>query len=847
VIYPLERFLRNLRRRFSRSEWALRRLHLAPSEDTSSEPGLLLIQIDGLARQQAERAIARGRMPFLRSLMRRQHYEMATFYSGLPSTTPAVQGELFYDVCCAVPAFSFLNREARQITAMFQPEWVKKIEADLKTRGEGLLTGGSSWSNIYTGGAAPEESHFCAASLGPGDFFKSISLLGLLSIVLLQFAAVLRLVGLLFFEAFFAIYDIIKGICHGENPTRELKFFLSRVFVCVGLREVVTIGAAVDLARGLPIVHVNFVGYDEQAHRRGPGSAFAHLGLRRIDAAIKKLYVEAHRSMRREYQVWIYSDHGQESVASFCEEFEPIENVIERGIAQTHKGAIAQGRLAETTSRAFPSHAHSLNRGHRSRRSGGSAGGELNRADTREHAATSEVQGPSPTVASEHQLPEQDAKKLFSVTAMGPVGHLYLAWAMSADDKKAFAQWLVQEGHVPAVLYATEPGQAVWVHPNGTWNLPADAHLCLAQTGAQNKIVARDLVALCEQQYSGDMVLLGSVTNGRPWSFAWERGGHGGPGLGETSGFALLPSKTRLPESVQEFIRPRDLRKAALHRLGRERIPVPKRMADLTPSCRLRVMTYNVHSCLGMDGKISPHRIARVIELYSPDIIALQEIDLGRARTRGHDQARMIAEELHMHVSFCPTVIRGTELYGHALLSRFPLEVICTGALSGGNNIGRREPRGALLAKIELGSSFGSLCLMNTHFGLGRFERAAQIADLMGKKWLGRCTLDQPIIVCGDFNMLPGSLPYRALASRLRDVQIGLKDFRPLKTFAALFPFSRIDHIFVSSHFEVERVQVPQNDLTRSASDHLPLIADLSFKRAHNEPGLPKVARPPWP
>src|SRR5215510_1829257 len=89
VIYPLELFFRNLRRYFSRSEWILRRSRLSKSEDTSSEPGLLLIQIDGLAQHQMERAMAQGRLPFLRSLLRKQHYEVATFYSGLPSTTPA--------------------------------------------------------------------------------------------------------------------------------------------------------------------------------------------------------------------------------------------------------------------------------------------------------------------------------------------------------------------------------------------------------------------------------------------------------------------------------------------------------------------------------------------------------------------------------------------------------------------------------------------------------------------------------------------------------------------------------------------------------------------------------------
>jgi endonuclease/exonuclease/phosphatase family metal-dependent hydrolase len=74
-----------------------------------------------------------------------------------------------------------------------------------------------------------------------------------------------------------------------------------------------------------------------------------------------------------------------------------------------------------------------------------------------------------------------------------------------------------------------------------------------------------------------------------------------------------------------------------------------------------------------MDGRVSPRRIARVIKAQQLDVVALQELDLGRRRSRAEDQAAIIARELGMHVVFCPTVTRGEEHYGHALLSRHPL------------------------------------------------------------------------------------------------------------------------------------------------------------------------------
>ena len=86
---------------------------------------------------------------------------------------------------------------------------------------------------------------------------------------------------------------------------------------------------------------------------------------------------------------------------------------------------------------------------------------------------------------------------------------------------------------------------------------------------------------------------------------------------------------------------------------------------------------------------------------------------------------------------------------------------------------------------------------------------------------------DEPVVLCGDFNALPGSLPYKLAAARLQDVQRAVKGHRPLGTFSSLQPLVRLDHIFTTPHFERESAHVVRNDLTRVASDHLPLVADL--------------------
>src|SRR5688500_9979681 len=149
----LESYLHRLRRRLSRSEWAIRHLGLTPSEGTSEEPGVLLLQIDGLSRSQLEHAMSRGRMPFLRRLLKSRTYESHTFYPGIPTTTAAVQAELFYGIRSAVPAFSFKRRDTNEPGRMLYPSWAKDFETSYASKAEGLLRDGSSWSNIYTGGA----------------------------------------------------------------------------------------------------------------------------------------------------------------------------------------------------------------------------------------------------------------------------------------------------------------------------------------------------------------------------------------------------------------------------------------------------------------------------------------------------------------------------------------------------------------------------------------------------------------------------------------------------------------------------------------------------------------------
>jgi endonuclease/exonuclease/phosphatase family metal-dependent hydrolase len=791
VFATVESLWHRLRRRLSRNEWAIRHLGLSASEGTSEEPGLLLVQIDGLPRRQLEAAIAAGRMPFLRRLRDNGQYPLHTFYSGLPSTTPAVQGELYYGVRAGVPAFSFLDRSLGEMGMLFDPDWARRFEEKFAAQGEGLLRGGSSWSNIFSGGAAPEESNFCVAHAGFGDTWRTGRIHEILIFLLLELPAMLRITGLVLLELVIGLPEAARGIFRGQWFSQELGMVLSRMCVGVALREIVTIGGKVDVSRGLPVVHLNFLGYDELSHRRGPSSRFAHWSLRGIDRAIKDLYLAAYRSQRRDYHVWIFSDHGQEETHSFAMELpEGIKTVVAECLEMM---------LATNPAWSARSEVHPLPKLFRK--------SDAKRRNLKERLMDAFA---------------VERGKSFSIAATGPVGHLYFAEPIDDAQKSSLARRLVERGNVPGVLHRAADGRITWHHAYGETAVPEGLPERLQTHPAELRAeLAQDVVRFCENENSGDLILLGWNWDGSSWSFAPERGAHAGPGPDETQGFLLVPPATKLPHGAANFVRPAGLRDAALALLGRKHLATAD-IPSAYPS-RLRVMSYNVHSCIGMDGRVSPRRIARVIAEQSPDLVALQELDHGRLRSRGENQASTIAQILGYHVTFLATVTRGAERYGHAVLSRWPIRTVKVAELPTRSLSIWPEPRGALWSRVFLGNI--PINIVTTHLGLSSGERLAQMQTLLGPEWLGPILDTQAIVLCGDFNLPPGTAPYRLAADRLHDVASNGSE--ALHTFISSRPFARIDHIFVSSHFTTESVSVIRNYLTRVSSDHLPLLADL--------------------
>jgi endonuclease/exonuclease/phosphatase family metal-dependent hydrolase len=240
-------------------------------------------------------------------------------------------------------------------------------------------------------------------------------------------------------------------------------------------------------------------------------------------------------------------------------------------------------------------------------------------------------------------------------------------------------------------------------------------------------------------------------------------------------------------------------------------------------------MTYNVHRCRGRDRQYSPQRIADVIASAKPDIVALQELDVGRARSGGVDQAGIIAAALGMRAQFHPALTVMEEQYGDAILTACPSRLVKTGSLPGVQPLRGLEPRGALWAAVQI--SGGELQVINTHLGLVSRERRKQVDCLLSDEWLGHQDCRDAVMLVGDFNMQPRSRSYRKLTARLRDAHRS-RNRHYQATFPARFPALRIDYAFVGPGIHVQHVETVRTPLARMASDHLPLVVDLEIEPA---------------
>jgi endonuclease/exonuclease/phosphatase family metal-dependent hydrolase len=244
----------------------------------------------------------------------------------------------------------------------------------------------------------------------------------------------------------------------------------------------------------------------------------------------------------------------------------------------------------------------------------------------------------------------------------------------------------------------------------------------------------------------------------------------------------------------------------------------------------VRIATYNVHKCRGLDGRVRPERIVRVLRELDADILALQEVVGLRSGDPRSGQARYFARELGYRFVMGETRRLAGAPYGNLLLSRFAIHSARNYDISAGG----REPRGCLRADVVIDGS-APLHVFNVHLGTSFFERRRQARRLVSGEILGQPGLAGSRVVLGDFNEWTNGLVSRLLAARLLSADIE-RHLGRRRTYPGVLPFLHLDHIYFDPHFELVKMALHKSRAAMIASDHLPLLADLRARPASEIP-----------
>lgn len=226
----------------------------------------------------------------------------------------------------------------------------------------------------------------------------------------------------------------------------------------------------------------------------------------------------------------------------------------------------------------------------------------------------------------------------------------------------------------------------------------------------------------------------------------------------------------------------------------------------------VRVLTWNVHGGVGLDGVRDFSRIVDHVVAIDPDIVALQEVD-SRDRGGRASPMRIIEDRLGQRGISASTLTAPDGEYGQVLLSRWPLIDAETHDLS----VGSYEPRRAISAVAR--TPGGELCVVAAHLGLRFGERRQQVTTL-------RRTVsgERPTLLMGDFN---DWFRYRSAQAQLETC---FDDYTRLRTYPARVPVFALDRIFCRPSGLLKSARTITS--APLLSDHLPLLAELQLGRS---------------
>lgn len=225
---------------------------------------------------------------------------------------------------------------------------------------------------------------------------------------------------------------------------------------------------------------------------------------------------------------------------------------------------------------------------------------------------------------------------------------------------------------------------------------------------------------------------------------------------------------------------------------------------------QLRIASFNIHACIGLDGRFDPARIAAVLRELDADVVALQEVE--HHLLENEDLLDYLARTSGYQAVAGPTLMRETRHYGNALLTRLPVIKSQSHDIS----IVPYEPRAVINAQLAAGDK--TLTVLATHLGLWPTERRMQVRQILS-------LLAQQ---SSDVTLLLGDLNEWFLWGRpLRWLHKFFRRSRHIRTFPANFPLFSLDRIWVAPEKALQASYSYRTPLSRQASDHLPIVAEI--------------------
>jgi hypothetical protein len=263
---------------------------------------LLIVQIDGLSHVVLNRALATGRMPFLKRMLRHE-YRLEAMTVGLPTSTPAFQMAAMYGVRPDIPGFHYYSRERQADVHFPRPGHAAWVEARQAAGRRGIVHGGSTYGCVFTGGAENNLFSFARLSRPSGTgVLTAVS-----PFVVLGWVCTKNLLR--------TLLELGRAVARlATDPVRARRgwqWLTIKIGLSVWVRGFFTLAVSRDLYAGVPAVYVNYLDYDVAAHAFGPRSRRALLSLRRVDRAIRQLARVLRRVPEYGYDLYVLADHGQ--------------------------------------------------------------------------------------------------------------------------------------------------------------------------------------------------------------------------------------------------------------------------------------------------------------------------------------------------------------------------------------------------------------------------------------------------------------------------------------------------------------------------------------------------------